>query len=264
MVFGHLLAERTLGLLMGLAGLGHACAHGSLRHTSNRHDRPRSQRAPTPAHRHETADILESRSTSPGARVPIGSDCPVARIRDLRPSPWSRVGGSVWAGERIRRIRRSVPWLALVAGGWCLHARRRAAHRSSRLPGVTPTPPVGAVSLDRSSRGRAGPDSTTLMVMAIVTRVHGRAGYRCRHGRSSVCPSADGVRVRNLYRREDWLVKQIAGRLGPVENDLPGRALGSDDVAAGIRARGMTIICQADGRGVTVVGADSACPGGPR
>ena len=42
--------------------------------------------------------------------------------------------------------------------------------------------------------------------------VHGRAGYRCRHGHSSSHPlAADGPRY--VYVREDLLVRELVGRL---------------------------------------------------
>jgi site-specific DNA recombinase len=42
--------------------------------------------------------------------------------------------------------------------------------------------------------------------------VHGRAGYRCRHGHSSSRPrAADGPRY--VYVREDLLVRELVGRL---------------------------------------------------
>jgi DNA invertase Pin-like site-specific DNA recombinase len=42
--------------------------------------------------------------------------------------------------------------------------------------------------------------------------VHGRAGYRCRHGHSSSRPrAADGLKY--LYVREDLLVRELVGRL---------------------------------------------------
>jgi Recombinase/Recombinase zinc beta ribbon domain/WD domain, G-beta repeat len=41
--------------------------------------------------------------------------------------------------------------------------------------------------------------------------VHGRAGYRCRHGHSSSRPRADGPRY--VYVGEDLLVRELVGRL---------------------------------------------------
>lgn len=43
--------------------------------------------------------------------------------------------------------------------------------------------------------------------------LHGRAGYRCRHGRTSANPSAEG-RPKPLYLREDELLAAVAGQLG--------------------------------------------------
>ena len=43
--------------------------------------------------------------------------------------------------------------------------------------------------------------------------VHGRAGYRCRHGHSSSRPRAAGG-PRYVYVRADLLVRELVGRLG--------------------------------------------------
>ena len=98
--------------------------------------------------------------------------------------------------------------------------------------------------------------------------VHGRAGYRCRHGVSS--SSARAGRVRNVYLREDWILQQLAEQYG--ERESIGTSTGDmvRDVAAALRAERATIVCRhgsvslADSRraenvaGVTSVVARSA------
>lgn len=46
-------------------------------------------------------------------------------------------------------------------------------------------------------------------------RVHGRAGYRCRHGHTSARTRPDNA-PRNLYLREDHLLARIADQLTSV------------------------------------------------
>jgi hypothetical protein len=79
--------------------------------------------------------------------------------------------------------------------------------------------------------------------------VHGRAGYRCRHGHSSARPRRSDA-AKNIYVREDVLLRELASRL------LPDRTAAAEDgVAAGdvadvadsLRAAG--IIIRHDGRG---------------
>jgi site-specific DNA recombinase len=88
--------------------------------------------------------------------------------------------------------------------------------------------------------------------------VHGRAGYRCRHGHSSGKASAAGVRVPNLYRREDRILDQIADRVEPgglgAGHASPPKSV---DIAAAVRTHQLMIVCQRDDR-VTVETVTSA------
>lgn len=70
--------------------------------------------------------------------------------------------------------------------------------------------------------------------------VHGRAGYRCRHGSSSASARRPGG-PRYLYVREDMLVADLTARLA--SND--GHAVDSVDVAATVsrvREAGMVVV----------------------
>jgi hypothetical protein len=79
--------------------------------------------------------------------------------------------------------------------------------------------------------------------------VHGRAGYRCRHGRTTASPPLPG-RPKSLYWREDRL-------LGIVARELTGSVASRDGPGALIdylRGNQMTVVCGTDtitvGRGV--------------
>jgi site-specific DNA recombinase len=70
--------------------------------------------------------------------------------------------------------------------------------------------------------------------------VHQRAGYRCRHGRTSSTPQATH-RAPTLYLREDLLLHRITTELHP------DRALSSpDDVVAHLTTHDLTVICTHD------------------
>jgi site-specific DNA recombinase len=69
--------------------------------------------------------------------------------------------------------------------------------------------------------------------------VHGRPGYRCRHGhRSSRTQRAD--KPGNLYRREDHLITEIRTQLTHRGHSVDENA---DDVEAFLRAHNATIVC---------------------
>jgi hypothetical protein len=74
--------------------------------------------------------------------------------------------------------------------------------------------------------------------------VHGRAGYRCRHGHSSSRPrAADGPRY--VYVREDLLVRELVGQLvdRPAVPDVD--QVRRSDVAstlATLRAEGLLVV----------------------
>ncbi|GID98572.1 putative recombinase [Amorphoplanes digitatis] len=89
---------------------------------------------------------------------------------------------------------------------------------------------------------------TGLLVCAVCGRrleahwVHGRAGYRCRHGRASVRPGDH--RVRNVYWAERRIIDAMLYRLG-YSGELPVLA-GADDLLAHLRAQGQVIVCGLD------------------
>jgi hypothetical protein len=76
--------------------------------------------------------------------------------------------------------------------------------------------------------------------------VHGRPGYRCRHGYTTATPRPDHA-PRNVYVREDHLLETLAGLLhqdGQVDDHDPG------DVGECLRRRGLEIVCGHKGREV--------------
>lgn len=80
--------------------------------------------------------------------------------------------------------------------------------------------------------------------------VHGRAGYRCRHGRTSSRPHDD--RVRNVYWAERRIIDTMLYRLS-YPGELPILA-SADDLLAHLRARGMVIVCGLDTLSLEPVG----------
>jgi DNA invertase Pin-like site-specific DNA recombinase len=89
---------------------------------------------------------------------------------------------------------------------------------------------------------------TGLVICAVCGRrleahwVHGRAGYRCRHGRTG---ATVGDRcVRNVYRAERRIIDGMLYRLG-YAGEMPFLA-GADDLLTYIRTRGMVIVCGHD------------------
>jgi hypothetical protein len=76
--------------------------------------------------------------------------------------------------------------------------------------------------------------------------VHGRAGYRCRHGYAAARPRPDGAPC-TVYRREDRLLAVLPGLLGLPS---PGTAMSSryeDDLIEMLRHRGQMLVCTGDG-----------------
>jgi site-specific DNA recombinase len=66
--------------------------------------------------------------------------------------------------------------------------------------------------------------------------VHGRAGYRCRHGRTAANPRRTRS-ARTLYLREDRILERVKASLGEL------RDLGPDAVADYLRANDLTVTC---------------------
>lgn len=89
---------------------------------------------------------------------------------------------------------------------------------------------------------------TGLLICAVCGRrlephwVHGRAGYRCRHGRSSAQPR--GQRVRNVYWAERRIIDGMLYRLG-YAGEVPLLA-DAGDLIAYLRTRRMVIVCGPD------------------
>jgi hypothetical protein len=74
--------------------------------------------------------------------------------------------------------------------------------------------------------------------------VHGRAGYRCRHGYSSATPRPAGA-PRNVYVREDRLLEVLPGLLGDSEEIGSGPVAGgsTSDPVEVLRHRRLRIAC---------------------
>ncbi|MBB5803581.1 hypothetical protein F4560_003349 [Saccharothrix ecbatanensis] len=69
--------------------------------------------------------------------------------------------------------------------------------------------------------------------------VHGRPGYRCRHGYSSARPRQVD-RAGTLYWREERLVEHIVGAPAPRQ---PGSAVASAAVIETLRDEGVEVLC---------------------
>ena len=72
--------------------------------------------------------------------------------------------------------------------------------------------------------------------------VHGRTGYRCRHGRSSTRPA--GQRVRNVYWAERRIVDGMLYRLS-YAGEVPFLA-DAGDLIVYLRTRRLVVICGLD------------------
>jgi site-specific DNA recombinase len=89
---------------------------------------------------------------------------------------------------------------------------------------------------------------TGLLICAVCGRrldahwVHGRAGYRCRHGGGSAQPR--GRRVRNVYWAERRIIDGMLYRLG-YAGEVPFLADAADLIAY-LRTRRMVIVCGSD------------------
>lgn len=72
--------------------------------------------------------------------------------------------------------------------------------------------------------------------------MHGRAGYRCRHGRSSAQPV--GQRVQNVYWAECRIIDAMLYRLG-YAGEVPFLA-DAGDLITYLRTRRMVVVCGLD------------------
>jgi len=69
--------------------------------------------------------------------------------------------------------------------------------------------------------------------------VHGRPGYRCRHGHTSAKPATTD-RPKTLYLRQDHILARVAADLEDLEPLEPAT------LAESLRAQGITIVCDAN------------------
>ena len=77
--------------------------------------------------------------------------------------------------------------------------------------------------------------------------VHGRAGYRCRHGHSSARSRPPGT-PRNVYVREDELLARLTDRLASERDGFDGGGpTNTAEVVAQLRRAARTIICDLTG-----------------
>jgi recombinase-like zinc beta ribbon protein len=97
--------------------------------------------------------------------------------------------------------------------------------------------------------------------------VHGRPGYRCRHGYSSAVPRPSDA-PRNVYVREDRLLEFVPGLLADIEGARSGPARGGPDLVDLLCHRRLQIACTYEGqelrreapRVITPVLMLSVCP----
>jgi len=82
--------------------------------------------------------------------------------------------------------------------------------------------------------------------------VNGRPGYRCRHGRTSAKPPADGP-GKSLYRREDHLIAELVAHHGDARDP--------QKVVQNLRTTNTVIIC--DQVGCVLSSVNSREPGEP-
>ncbi|MCE6995400.1 hypothetical protein LZG04_11355 [Saccharothrix sp. S26] len=68
--------------------------------------------------------------------------------------------------------------------------------------------------------------------------VHGRASYRCRHGRSSA-QAPDPASEKILYWREDVLLRWLATALGSAERG----AIEPESIPGLLRESGRNVVC---------------------
>jgi site-specific DNA recombinase len=78
--------------------------------------------------------------------------------------------------------------------------------------------------------------------------VHGRPGYRCRHGHTSAKPAPTN-RPKTLYLRQDRIIARVGAELEHLESLKPAA------MASYLRTRGITILCDAET--CTLVNTDS-------
>jgi site-specific DNA recombinase len=75
--------------------------------------------------------------------------------------------------------------------------------------------------------------------------VHGRPGYRCRHGHTSAKPTTPN-RPKTLYLREDRILAQITPPLEGTRTHDHATLAEPAELAHAIRAEGITIWCDPD------------------
>jgi site-specific DNA recombinase len=90
--------------------------------------------------------------------------------------------------------------------------------------------------------------------------VHGRPGYRCRHGQSSAQPRSPG-RLKPLYLREDQILARVVGQLNELDHhEETADAARVDDPAAlaeFLQSRPIVVMC--DGSACTVTDCHKTC-----
>jgi site-specific DNA recombinase len=207
-----------------------------------------------------SAASLARELTERGVLSPSGTD-PV-RNRHRTPLEWSLrtvieilrnpryTGRQVWNRTSTDRSQRSTETgrfgqVRNTAGQWVI---------SETVVHPALVSEVDFVAAQSICTPRTGPDGSTrsyrlsgLIQCARCGRrldshwVHGRAGYRCRHGHRSSRTHRAG-KPGSLYRREDHLIAEIATQLSHRGHRLGESA---DDVEAFLRACGAIIVCDA-------------------
>jgi hypothetical protein len=144
----------------------------------------------------------------------------------------------VWNRQRAEHSGRDVVRRANPAGEWAIS--RAVAHP----PLVSEAEFVAAQQVRAARPTKDGGARRYLLAGLLECRlcgrrmdshwVHGRAGYRCRHGYTS-SRARSSVRPRSVYVREDVLLDQLVA-FGPERggHDVDGR--GADDVRSRVAA----------------------------
>lgn len=157
-------------------------------------------------------------------------------------------GREVWNRQRTEHVGREVTHRTNPSKEWTISAM--VAH----APLVSEAEFVAAQQVRAARPTKDGSSRNYLLAGRVQCRlcgrrmdshwVHGRAGYRCRHGHTSA-RSRRLVQLRNIYVREDVLLGQLTARFltegdrRSVDADIRSRAAG---VVSHLQAEGLTIV----------------------
>jgi hypothetical protein len=156
-------------------------------------------------------------------------------------------GRQVWNRQNSKTTNQDPPRWA-PATHWVIS--KRLAH----TPLVSQTDFVTAQAIRTNPTAADGTARTFLLAGLLVCRrcgrrmeshwVHGRPGYRCRHGHTSAKP-ATAARPKTVYLREDDLLASLRAHLSQTNGDNPSIGHDPRDLAAFLHASPTTITCDA-------------------